>query len=272
MSRSILTLTTDFGTGSPYVAQIKGVILSIQPHAVLIDITHAIAPQDIRQGALVLQDATPRFPEGSIHIAVVDPGVGTDRRILAAEIGGRYYLAPDNGLLGGLVRNAPAARVVALTSRDYWFPAVSPTFHGRDIIAPVAAHLSLGTALEDLGQPCGQLQQLEWPALTVEGHRIQGEIIAIDSFGNLVTNIPQDLLAAACVAGVVTVQCGGRTISGLAATYGQHPPGTLVALVGSSNRLEIAVVNGSAAVELRAELGDAVTVTLPPLPRNTAAG
>ncbi len=260
MSRNIVTLTTDFGAGSPYVAQIKGVILSIQPQAVLVDISHAIAPQDIRQGALVLEDVTPRFPVGSIHVAVVDPGVGTQRRILAAEIGGRYYIAPDNGLLGRLSSVAPAARIVALTQPEYWLPAVSPTFHGRDIMAPVAAHLSLGIALEELGQACDQITQLLWPQVTVEKHRVVGEIIAIDSFGNLISNISQDVLAADGTADSVSIHCGGRTISGLAATYGQCPPGTLIALIGSSSRLEVAVVNGSAAVELRAEVGDGVTV------------
>ena len=260
MSRSIITLTTDFGTGSPYVAQVKGVMLSIQPQAVLVDITHDIAPQEVRQAALVLEDATPRFPPGSIHMAVVDPGVGTDRRLLAAEIGGRYYLAPDNGLLGRLLAREPAARVGALTNREYWLPAVSATFHGRDILAPVAAHLSLGTSLEELGQPCDQITQLPWPRVALEKHRVGGEILAIDSFGNLISNISQDVLAAVGIADSATIHCGGRTISGLAATYGRCPPGTLIALIGSSSRLEIAVVNGSAAVELRAEVGDSVTV------------
>jgi S-adenosylmethionine hydrolase len=260
MSRSMITLTTDFGAGSPYVAQIKGVILALQPQAVLVDLTHSIPPQDIRQGALVLEDVTPRFPAGSIHVAVVDPGVGTSRRILAAEIGGRYYIAPDNGLLGRLLNAAAPARMVSLTRREYWLPTVSATFHGRDIMAPAAAHLSLGTSLEELGQPCDRIAQLPWPRVAVEKHRVVGEIIAIDSFGNLISNISQDVLAAVGTADSATVHCGGRTLSGLAATYGQSPTGTLLALIGSSNRLEIALVNGSAAVELRAEVGDAVTV------------
>jgi S-adenosylmethionine hydrolase len=260
MSRTIITLTTDFGVGSPYIAQIKGVILSIQPQAVLVDITHAVAPQDIRQGALVLEDVTPRFPEGSIHVAVVDPGVGTDRPILAAEIGRRYYIAPDNGLLGRLFGAAPTARMVSLTRPEFWLPSVSATFHGRDIIAPVAAHLSLGTALEEMGQACDRITQLPWPRVAVEKHRVAGEVIAIDTFGNLITNISQEVLTAVDVADLAAVHCGGRTISGLVATYGRCPPGTLIALIGSSNRLEIAVVNGSAAVELRAEAGDPVTV------------
>lgn len=263
MSRSIITLTTDFGTGSPYVAQVKGTILSLQAEAVLVDITHDIAPQDVRQAALVLEDVTPRFPLGSIHVAVVDPGVGTDRRLLAAHIDGRYYLAPDNGLLGRLLARDSAARVVALTRREYWLPAVSATFHGRDILAPAAARLSLGTALDDLGEAWDQPVQLSWPQVAVEQHRLQGEVIAIDTFGNLISNIPQELIPAAGTAEAVAVQCGGRTISGMVATYGQRPPGTLIALVGSSNRLEIAIVSGNAAVELRAEVGDPVSVVLP---------
>ncbi len=260
MSRSLITLTTDFGVGSPYVAEIKGVILAIQPQAALVDISHAIAPQDIRQGALVLEDVTPRFPAGSIHVAVVDPGVGTERRILAAEIGGRYYIAPDNGLLSRVSSAVPAARMVALTRAEYWLPTVSATFHGRDIMAPVAAHLSLGTLLEDLGQPCDRMTQLPWPRVAVEKQRVGGEILAIDSFGNLITNISQDVLEAVGLANSAWVQCGGRTIKGVVAAYGQCPPGTLVALIGSHGRLEIAVVNGSAAVELRAEVGDPVAV------------
>ncbi|NLF70115.1 MAG: SAM-dependent chlorinase/fluorinase [Candidatus Anammoximicrobium sp.] len=263
MSRSIISLTTDFGAGSPYVGQMKGVILSIHPQAVLVDITHDIAPQDVRQGALVLEDVAPRFPEGSIHVAVVDPGVGTDRRLLAAEIGRRYYVAPDNGLLGRLLSRDPAARVVALAQREFWLPNVSATFHGRDVMAPVAAHLSRGTGLEDLGEAWNQPVQLAWSEATVERNRLQGEIIAIDRFGNLITNIPQDLLATVRTADAVTVQCGGRTMAGIIAAYGQRDPGSLVALVGSSQRLEVAVVNGNAAVELRAGVGDPVSVVLP---------
>lgn len=258
MSRSLITLTTDFGAGSPYVAQLKGVILSLQPQAVLVDVTHAISPQNVRQAALVLEDVTCRFPISSIHVAVVDPGVGTDRRLLAAEIGGRYYIAPDNGLLGRLLAAAPAARVVALTRPAFWLPSVSATFHGRDIMAPVAAHLSLGTALDELGEPCADPTQLDWPRVTRDKHRLAGEVQAIDAFGNLITNISHELLADVGPAAVV--QCGGRTISGLTDTYGRQPPGSLIALLDSGNRLEIAVVNGSAAVELRAEVGDAVSV------------
>ena len=140
----IITLTTDFGTGSPYVAAMKGVILSINPAATIVDISHAVPAQDIARGALVLEDTTPWFPADTIHVAVVDPGVGTERAILYARIGPQQYIAPDNGLLSRLMARTPPSLVLRLTEREYWLPEVSHTFHGRDIMAPVAARLSLG--------------------------------------------------------------------------------------------------------------------------------
>lgn len=263
MPSPIITLTTDFGLDSLYTAQIKGVILSLQPRATVVDATHAIAPQDIRQGALALEAITPRFPRGSIHIAVIDPGVGTDRQILAAEIDGRYYVAPDNGLLSRLLAADRGARVVVLNRPAHWLPAVSATFHGRDIMAPVAARLSLGTPLDELGDVCDRMVQLTWRSPTVEGHRVLGEIIGIDSFGNLITNIHRNLVAVAGPRDRVTIQCGGRTLSGLVDAYGHGEPGALVGVIGSGDHLEIAVVNGSAARALRAEVGDRVSVAGP---------
>ncbi len=260
MSQSIITLTTDFGTGSPYVAQMKGVILSINPAAVLVDITHTIGPQDIRQGAIALEDVTRQFPDGSIHLCVIDPGVGTERRIVCAEIGGSYYIAPDNGLLGRLATRDPAARSVALTNRDYHLAEVSSTFHGRDIMAPVAAHLSLGTGLDDLGEPVDELVSLNWPEITFDGNQIRGSITAEDAFGNLVTDIEARHLARMGDLDSVAVRCGGQTISGVVSTYARRPAGSLIALFGSGGKLEIAVVNGSAAAQLNAEVGDAVSV------------
>jgi S-adenosylmethionine hydrolase len=260
MARSIITLTTDFGTDSPYVAQMKGAILSINPEAVLVDITHGLPPQDIRQGALVLEEVTPRFPPASIHVAVVDPGVGTPRRILCAEIQDRYYIAPDNGLLSRLVRRDPHSRIFALSNPEAWCARLSATFHGRDIMAPVAAHLSLGERVETLGETVGDMQELAWPEVTSQGDRLEGTILAVDSFGNLITNITQDDLPAASRLECAEVRCAGRIVSGIIRTYGERPPGSLVALFGSGGRLEIAVVNGSAANKLQAGVGDAVAV------------
>jgi S-adenosylmethionine hydrolase len=262
MSRSIITLTTDFGLGSPYVAQMKGVILSINPAATVVDVTHAVPPQDVRQGALVLGDVTPRFPAGSIHIAVIDPGVGTERQIIGAEIAGHFYVAPDNGLLARLAADDPGRRQVALTNREYHLPEISATFHGRDIMAPVAAHLSLGTCLDDLGPPVQTLVPLPWPEVAADGNQISGSILTKDVFGNLITNIDASHVARLGRLDALTVHCGGRTIRGLVRTYGQRPAGSLVALFGSSGRLEIAVVNGNAATHLDAKTGDSVAVTL----------
>jgi S-adenosylmethionine hydrolase len=262
MSRSIITLTTDFGTDSPYVAQMKGVILSINSAAIVVDVTHAIGPQDIRQGAIVLEDVAPRFPTGSIHICVVDPGVGTERRIVCAEIDGRYYIAPDNGLLSRMAAGDPAARQVAITNPAYHMANVSPTFHGRDIMAPAAAHLSLGTSLDELGQTIDELVSFSWPEVTFDGRQIRGSILAVDCFGNLITDI--DVCHAAQLGSLdsVLVLCSGQTISGVVRTYGQRPAGSLIALFGSSGKLEIALVNGSAAVQLSAEIGDVVKIVL----------
>ena len=197
---SIITLTTDFGTGSPYVAAVKGVVLSINPAVTLVDVTHDVRAQDVRHGALILDDVTGRFPPGTIHVAVVDPGVGTDRKILVAEIGGRHYVAPDNGLLSRLARRTPPSDVRELTESRYWLDSVSATFHGRDVMAPVAAHLSLGLDPEKLGPPLAKLAMLDWPEPVVSSGRIEGEILDVDSFGNLITNIDAELLAQSSVA------------------------------------------------------------------------
>src|SRR5437762_1245299 len=161
--RSIITLTTDFGVSSPYVAQMKGVILSICRDVELVDISHAVGPQNIREGAVVLADATPRFPAGTVHVAVVDPGVGTARRIVYAEIGEQRYVAPDNGLLSRLARSERPRRMVALENADYWLPQMSQTFHGRDIMAPAAAHVAGGVDPRNLGPVRDSMLMLDWP-------------------------------------------------------------------------------------------------------------
>lgn len=260
MPRPIITLTTDFGTGSPYVAQMKGVILSINPDAEIVDITHDIAAQDVRQGALVLEEVTFRFPKDTIHVCVVDPGVGTERKIVYAHIAGQRYIAPDNGLLSKLANAKTPAQVISLTNRDYWLPTVSSTFHGRDIMAPTAAYLSLGTPPDQLGEPMERLAMLEWPKVVVESRRIVGSVISIDSFGNLISNIDAELLAAVDDFQSATVSCGENTTDGIVQTYGERAPGAQVALIGSSGKLEFAVVGGNAAQTLGAAVGDAITV------------
>jgi S-adenosyl-L-methionine hydrolase (adenosine-forming) len=257
---SVTTLTTDFGVGSPYVAAMKGVILSIDPGAVLIDVTHAIAPQDIRQAALVLAEVAERFPPGTIHVAVVDPGVGTARGLVYAEFGSQRYLAPDNGLLSRVARQSPCGRLVRLVEREYWLAEVSSTFHGRDILAPVAARLGLGLDPERLGPPLERLVMLDWPGPRVTPDEIQGEVEQVDSFGNLVTNIPAELLRGVLECRELWVACAGREANGIARTYADRPRGSLVALVGSSGRLELAISGGNAGRELGVGVGAEVKV------------
>lgn len=260
MARRIITLTTDFGMGSPYVAAMKGVILSVNPEALLVDITHEVPAQDIRQGALVLDEVCSHFPIDAIHVAVVDPGVGTRREIVYAEIAGRIFLAPNNGLLSRLALGAHPSRIVALTESSYWSEQVSATFHGRDIFAPVAAHLSLGLPPERLGEPRERLVAIDWPECEVMPQKISGEVTSVDSFGNLITNITTEQLQGVPTGEELSVRCGDHETAGLFNTYGDQPEMTLIALVGSSGKLELAIVGESAAAMLGEGVGSPVTL------------
>ena len=256
----IITLTTDFGAGSPYVATMKGVILTINPAATIVDISHAVPAQDIDRGALVLEDTTPWFPADTIHVAVVDPGVGTQRSILYARIGPQQYIAPDNGLLGRLMARTRPSLVLRLTEKEYWLAEVSHTFHGRDIMAPVAARLSLGLDPRRLGPAAGQLDRLDMPLPQVVEEKIRGEVVAIDSFGNLITNISYDLLAGRPTDNRACIVCGIYETFGIYHTYGEQAPGMLVALIGSAGRLELAIVHDNAAARLGVSVGTPVVV------------
>lgn len=265
MSDRIITLTTDFGIDSPYVAEMKGVIYTMNPRASVVDISHAIPAQDIRQGALVLAQTTRWFPPGTIHIAVVDPGVGSSRGIIYAEIEGQHYILPDNGLLssvlGGLADSTAPSTMVAIENRQYWRADISKTFHGRDIMAPVAAHLSLGLDPMLLGSPRSEITLLRWPEAKVLAAKIQGEVISIDSFGNLVTNITAEMLSPIPNPEQVAIHCDEHETVGIWRTYSDQPPMTLMALVGSSGKLELAIVDDSAKVMLGVRVGEKVTVS-----------
>lgn len=257
----LITLTTDFGQGSPYVAAMKGAILSINPLANLIDITHSIAPQQIRDGAIVLSDVTPHFPSSAIHIAVIDPGVGTDRNIVYAEFAWGRYVCPDNGLLDRLATRAEPTMMVSVTADRYFRHPVAPTFHGRDIMGPVAAHLSLGLEPTELGPPHQALMRLDWPGAVKVANRITGEIVSVDSFGNLVTNITREMLADVPTDDSVSITCDDHETRSIFKTYAEQPPMTLVALIGSSDQLEIAIVGDSAKIMLGVEVGTPVEVS-----------
>lgn len=257
---SIITLTTDFGIDSPYVAAMKGVILSINPEVTIVDLTHAIHPQNIREGAVVLDDVARQFPDGTIHVAVVDPGVGTNRAILAAKIDRWTFIAPDNGLLSLITSEVEPEKIISLQNEAYWRTPVSATFHGRDIMAPVAAHLSLGVNINEFGFLSDTFHQLDWPRAIAQKNRVDGIVREVDSFGNLITNISASMLEGYPTDGRACVVCDIYETWGIYNAYGDQPRGTLIALVGSNGCLEMAIVGESASKRLGVRAGAPVTV------------
>ncbi len=257
---SVITLTTDFGVGSPYAAAMKGVMLSMNPAVTLVDLTHEVPPQNVRHAAVVLGDVCHRFPEGTIHVVVVDPGVGTDRAIVYARVGSQSFIAPDNGVLSKVVGPHPPSKLLRLTNKEYWAETVSATFHGRDIMAPAAAHLSLGLEPDKLGPPIESLDQLKWAQPTIQPRRIDGTVLEVDSFGNLITNIEARMLAGRPTDGRACVVCGLYETWGIYSAYAQQHEDSFVALIGSNDRLELALVGGNASKRLNIGVGTKVTV------------
>ena len=251
MSAPLITLTTDFGTRSPYVAAMKGVLLTLNPAARLLDLSHDIPPQNVRHAAFFLAAALPYFPPGTLHVVVVDPGVGTERAILYVELGTQRLLAPDNGCWTLATEALPIQRVRRVTNRAYWRDVVSLTFHGRDVFAPVAAHLSLGRDPAELSEPAAQWVTLEALRPTLVGDEMHGAVVFVDDFGNLITNLAPD-------AGTVVI--GDIEVSRRVRTYGEAPPGTLVSLTSSFDLLEIAEVQGDAAQRTGAGVGTPVVL------------
>ena len=256
----MITLTTDFGASSPYVAAMKGVILSINPEVRIVDISHAVPPQQVAAGAMVLDDVTRLFPPKTIHVAVVDPGVGTARAIVYAEIAGQRYICPDNGLLDRLAERESPSKIVHVSRERFFREPVAPTFHGRDIMAPVAAQLSLGLDPDELGPPLQQLRRLDWPGAERMADRIEGEVVAVDSFGNLVTNVTRDMLVDVPTDDTVAIRCDEHETHSIFAAYAEQPPMTLVAVIGSNDQLELAIVDDSAAIMLGVGVGARVEV------------
>lgn len=258
--RSIITLTTDFGPSSPYVAQMKGVILGIHPSVDLVDITHTVPPQQILAAAVILADSFRHFPTGSIHVAVVDPGVGTKRGIVLAKSDGHFFVAPDNGLLGLVARRWPPESIVRLEASKFWNSNISSTFHGRDIMAPVAAHLARGVEFEQFGAHQSDLHPLDYPDPIVGERSIQGMVLTVDAFGNVVTNVTAELLPG--VVSEFSVQIDGQPPRSLprVETYAQRERNALILLIGSNRRLEIAMVDGNAAKQLDVRLGGRINL------------
>ncbi len=269
---AIITLTTDFGLSDAYVAAMKGAILGINPEATLVDICHTIKPQNISQGAFVLNTAYQFFPQKTIHLVVVDPGVGTERRAVILRTPSADFVAPDNGVLSYVIQELstkpvadndnlqqrelePKLEAVAITKSQFWRTPVSPTFHGRDIFAPVAAMLSLGFPPINFGEAITSLTMLPLP----QPHRrpdgsLVGHVLHIDNFGNLITNIKSGDLSP--TKEPITIEVGNQIISGLSRTYAEGRG--LLALIGSSGYLEVSVRGGSASAFLDAEVGSEV--------------
>ncbi len=264
MKTPTITLITDFGLSDEYVGVMKGVILSRCPTAVIVDITHQVRPQDTRRAALLLAATHRFFPAGTIHVVVVDPGVGTDRRIVLIEVAGQLFLLPDNG--AGSLLPAPQA-AWEVTEEPLFLQPVSPTFHGRDIFAPVAAALAGGLPAAHTGRaidPAG-LTRLALPALLIKENELCGAVIDIDHFGNLITNIDRASAKAFSRDGLdrLTVTIGSQTIPTISLTYASNKIGETAALFGSRDLLEIGINRGNAAARLVIELDSAVRVRRP---------
>lgn len=262
MKHTLITLLTDFGLADNYVGVLKGVIWGRNPAALLVDLCHQVPPQDLTAAAFLLETSWAYFPPGTIHLAVVDPGVGTSRRLLAAQAGGHYFLGPDNGLFSWVFLHQPPELVVSLENPRYWLPRPSHTFHGRDILAPVAAHLSLGTPLADLGPAVTEWRRLPRPQPCWEEERVLGEVIYVDHFGNLVSNIEATSLQKWRRGRPLQIRLGDQVISHLGDTYMAVPPGQALALSGSHGYLEIAVNQGRAAQRLAADKGTPLVILL----------
>jgi S-adenosyl-L-methionine hydrolase (adenosine-forming) len=252
----LITLTTDFGTRDGYVAQMKGIILGINPDARLIDVTHDIESFDIMEATLVVKGLSEYFPEGTVHIAVVDPGVGSKRRGIVMRLDGRFYVGPDNGLFSFVFTRSHTREVREISNSNLFLQRPHPTFHGRDVFAPTAAHLSLGIAFDAVGPVVEDAVMLSIPEPIQSEHGIEGEIIHVDRFGNLTSNIEFGMLHRS----VDSIQIGGLEIKGIKRFFSEVPTDTPIAVINSFGFLEIAVNLGNASVRLGVQKDSRVRV------------
>lgn len=272
-SPPIVTITTDFGTEDAYVPAMKGTMLSICSDVRLVDVTHEISPQDVMEAAFVLRSARPYFPDGAVHLVVVDPGVGTERRAVALRAEGQWFVGPDNGVFPLVLDQESPEAIVELDDPTFWRDASpSTTFHGRDIFAPAAAHLADGRSVEDLGSSIDTLEPLRWAQPSTADQTVQGWVVHVDHFGNCITNIRRSTLAEA--AGLdnpnppldafpaLKAYAGNTTLEALHHTYGAVPEGDPLLLFGSTGHLEIAANGGNGAELLDIRKGDSVKIVL----------
>jgi hypothetical protein len=258
--RPLIALLTDFGTRDHYAGAMKGVILSLCPEATLVDLTHDVPAHDVLAGALELAASYKYFPSGTVFIAVVDPGVGSARRGIAAETADYRFVAPDNGVLTAVLRESPARKVVELTERRYARPTVSRTFEGRDRFAPAGAWLAKGIQLSALGRPVADIQRLDIPAPDVSADLIRGVVLRVDRFGNLVTNLDRKSVEHLAHGGSISIEAGPHRIERLVATYAELPADGIGALFGSTDHLELAAAAASAAERLGLGRGTSIIV------------
>jgi hypothetical protein len=260
----LISLTTDFGIQDGYVGVLKAVIYGIAPDVRIIDISHMVSPQNVLQGGMTAIGHIGYFPENSIHIIVVDPGVGTARRPMAAKIGTQYFVAPDNGLLTPMIELARqkslSMEFVHLENPEYWLDRISHTFHARDIFSPVAAYLAIGVPLNKLGTPMDDPVVLPLPSPRIAQDHVLGEVIYIDHYGNLASNISQADMSNLDSSGSLEVIIAGQSIRGLSRTFGDGESGSLIALLDEEGTLGICVVNGSASELLSANVGEKIKV------------
>jgi S-adenosylmethionine hydrolase len=260
MSRPIIALLTDFGTADHYAGTMKGVVLGLCPDATLVDISHDIPPHDVMTASIELAACYKYFPTGTIFLVVVDPGVGSARRGLVAEAGDYRFVAPDNGVLTGVFQDQRPKRVIELTERRYARPTVSRTFEGRDRFAPAAGWLARGTEPTAMGRPASTWQLLDVPAPKLAESVLEGQVVRVDRFGNLVSNIDRRLFDQFRHDGAIRIAVNGQSIDRLVATYAEAPIGQACALFGSSEHLELAVNGGSAAELLHVGRGAGVRI------------
>ncbi|WP_020404211.1 SAM hydrolase/SAM-dependent halogenase family protein [Gracilimonas tropica] len=257
----IITLTTDFGTQDYYVSAMKAVMLGIAPDVRFVDVSHEIPPQDIMAGAWVIRNTAFLYPPGTVHLVVVDPGVGTSRNPIALKIKDQYFVGPDNGIFS-LFFNEFKYEAWKLNNPEFWQKAVSNTFHGRDVFAPVSAHLSNGVSLKEIGEPIEDLVTYHWAVPIADKDGLQGWVLHIDRFGNLVTNLTKDLIEDHLKKKSVKIYVGNTMLNKIVNTFGDVEEGEPAAFIGSSGNLEIGINKGNAARMLSVDKGAQISIVL----------
>ena len=262
MKHPIITLLTDFGTKDHYVASMKGTILNVNPQCILVDITHHVSPHDITEGAFILSNAYSSFPKGTIHLSVIDPGVGSSRAPILLVTTHYFFIGPDNGLFTLALKKERVRKAVVLSNPKYFLSRMSTTFHGRDLFAPAAAHLSMGVKPEAFGPILDSWIKIDFEDPRTRGRLLMGKIIYIDAFGNLISNIDDQKLFNHVRKGSFVVRVGKRNIQGLKKAYSEGKKNELMALIGSGGFLEISVREGNAQKVLEVKRGDRITVEI----------